>query len=794
MNVTPFFLRKEFVVESILVPEILNLEEAVYCQNSTPILLKANVENAHFEGPGVVYTEDGYLFNPAEADPGEIRIVCTNQSENGCTESVMRNLQILAAPSATFELSTACISAEGGIVSFYNNTDEKLNVEAWEWDFDDPSSGENNISSDIEPSHLYLNMGRRRIRLTATSIDGCLDTYVLDTLIGIHPEANFSLVNSCYRDGSGVEFVNTTDFGGVSADSLVWTFKSQQGDVLHRRMSTSETAREAYSFASEGNYAVDLYAYSAGGCSDTVSKEIELHRTIVLDSPGYEEGFDDSENLWSVGSENGLSSWILGEPNFTDFEPTQGDKAWYTRLPLEAIDYMEESWIESPCFDFRGMKRPMIQMDIMRSFIPNTNGAVLQYMEGVEEGWKTVGASSPGIGWYNTFNLTNKPGGSAIAWGLNVFNPDNDWLRAAHDLDEVAGKSGIRFRVALTSTGAQGIGNQGFAFNNLLISERTRISVLEHFTHSSTEKSKAADDIVDSLASRYSRDVIHLQYHLDYPGFDPMGENNPVPATTRSFYYSVPEVPYAVLDGGVSDIFRYGFTDLKTTPILDNIGMGALDRPDFNVELEVEWKEDSLYAETKVTCITDAHPEYLQLYMVIFETSVTAYTGDNGDQEFKNVVLDMLPTPAGKLLGGDWVNGDTMVRKNAWEYKAYIEDINDLGVAAFIQNRNTGKILQADVSYKDLKVDIPEPHPLTAIHLYPNPARNVVFIKHGIPTEEEGIVRILDMNGRVVINEKMPAGHQIYQLDVHHLVQGMYVIHWIESDQIRAIEKMVKTR
>jgi hypothetical protein len=40
----------------------------------------------------------------------------------------------------------------------------------------------------------------------------------------------------------------------------------------------------------------------------------------------------------------------------------------------------------------------------------------------------------------------------------------------------------------------------------------------------------------------------------------------------------------------------------------------------------------------------------------------------------------------------------------------------------------------------------------------------------------------------------MPAGHQIYQLNIHDLVQGMYVLQWIESGQIRGIEKIVKTR
>ncbi len=48
-----------------------------------------------------------------------------------------------------------------------------------------------------EPSHMYVGMGTRQISLTATSVDGCVDSYVRETLIGIHPEADFSWVSSC---------------------------------------------------------------------------------------------------------------------------------------------------------------------------------------------------------------------------------------------------------------------------------------------------------------------------------------------------------------------------------------------------------------------------------------------------------------------------------------------------------------------------------------------------------------------------------------------------------------------
>ena len=59
----------------------------------------------------------------------------------------------------------------------------------------------------------------------------------------------------------------------------------------------------------------------------------------------------------------------------------------------------------------------------------------------------------------------------------------------------------------------------------------------------------------------------------------------------------------------------------------------------------------------------------------------------------------MLPTPAGKLLGNEWFNGKTESRSFSWDYPEYIEDIEDLAVVAFVQDRDNGGILQAAAEF-----------------------------------------------------------------------------------------------
>jgi hypothetical protein len=376
---------------------------------------------------------------------------------------------------------------------------------------------------------------------------------------------------------------------------------------------------------------------------------------------------------------------------------------------------------------------------------------------------------------------------------LNVFNPETDWITASHDLDPLAGKRAVSLRVAVATGGRQAVGNQGFAFDNIHIAERNRRSVLEYFTNSSEASAVTVDDYVDGVASDQYANVIDLQYHTDYPGFDPMNENNPEPASVRVFNYGIPNIPYAVLDGGQEPGHRYGFED-ENEDLEKDLLAQTLQTAPFDIELEVEWLESGLEATTTVTCRDAGYNDNIQLYLVVFESSVDAYTGGNGDTHFRNVVLDMLPTPSGKSIGNGWTEGKEETTTDTWTYATYVEDREDLGVAAFIVGRNSGRVLHANVKYADSSVPTSLKRPaISTLKLYPNPVRETLFVNLGMTTEQEGQLKLIDMSGRVVVHELLPAGYQIFKLDVAHLERGVYVVQWEQSGVIRGLDKLIKT-
>jgi len=270
-----------------------------------------------------------------------------------------------------------------------------------------------------------------------------------------------------------------------------------------------------------------------------------------------------------------------------------------------------------------------------------------------------------------------------------------------------------------------------------------------------------------------------------------MNENNPESSSTRAFNYGIPSVPYAVLNGGVDEEDRFDFSELKSTLEIEQLSKLALEKPAFDVDLEVVWNEGSLEASTLVTCNVDSYGDNIQLYQVVFETSVTQYTGLNGDTEFRNVVLDMLPI-GGILLGGNWKNGDNDVRIHAWTYQPYVEHTDDLAVIAFVQNRTTKQILQASVEYLTPQVGMEKRvFEVESLYLYPNPAKSHVNVNLGRPAEKDGRFEIIDMNGRVVHNENVPMGYQIYQLEVGSLNRGFYMIQWYEGGKLKGRNKMI---
>ncbi|MFZ5941304.1 MAG: hypothetical protein ACOYXB_12105, partial [Bacteroidota bacterium] len=752
-------ITRRIYIDKVPVMEIISGPDAKVCEQDPKYDLRGNLDNFNedaqfmFFGNGVSGTMiAGFTFDPSAAPLGTNRITYKYISENGCADSVYSEVINRFVPNLSFGMSSTCIPSDGGEISFSNLTDEPDSVLAWSWTFGDINSGEFNLSSEFAPVHDYTAPGNRKIILDAETNRGCSVSIDSTVDFGDKPVAAFNWVSDCFLNDVPVEFENTS-FSELAWQSHIWKFYDRDDQEIGS-ITVSDAGSIGYTFPSMDDYSVKLIAtnlipQTGQTCSDSISKSIVLKPTISLADSSYFETFNELNPRWGSSSTTvGVNSWSHGIPDFPGLVTELGNMAWYTNLDNKAE---EESWVSSPCFDFRDMDRPMIRMDILRSFDRNRDGAVLEYSLNDGRTWVREGDYNEGIEWYNAFDIINKPNNNSIGWsGTSMDEADTTWIESAHSLDDLKGETSVVFRVIYATDGGSVEENYGFAFDNVYIGERSKKVMLEHFTSSADSDSKSADDFVDNIQNTGdSLDLINIQYHMAYPGEDPMNLNNPAPAASRSFYYGINTVPYAVMDGGYAANTRYDFISLNPqTAVLHNL---ALERPKFDLKLNVSKESDHLRVTAKITANESMNVDKLQLNLAVVESEVTTYTGGNGDALFRNVVLAMLPGPAGTLFEQDWELNAVAEKSYSWTY-SNVEDPDDIKVIGFIQNYETGRIYQSVSEDGSGSTSVSENFvSLHELLLYPNPATSEVIVVPGFTPENDILIRICDITGKPVM-------------------------------------------
>jgi len=777
-------------------PEIVCKNDPAYPLVPVPSLTDPGAVY-YFSGPGVSGNQaSGYYYNPSSSQvaQGWIQISLYYISSLGC--EVLNSISIYNSfvPSPAFSTTSSCIPGDGGLIQFDNQTSGQYAVETWSWNFGDPDSGPDNTSNESDPGHFYPGPGTYNVSLSLETYDGCTNSLAQNITFSDLPVVDFTWITDCFTRGEYTSFLNRTSSPYSTITNLVWTFRTKSGGVLGQISSNNPEDTIEFPFTTVDEYNVTLAVQNNLGCAASLNKPIVLRPVYTLTSDGLLESFDGGAGAWFVDSEDGRESWVLDEPDFSGFTPVPGDLAWYTNLP-PTVGYIENSWVESPCFDLSALSSPLVQLDIMKSFVPGTDGAVMQYQHRVSEGWNTLGVVDGGINWYNSYGIFNSPGGSSFGWSLNTFVPDEEWVRASYGLGNLSDLSNIKFRLIIGSGRAESIGNEGFAFDNFYLGEGVKNSVLEYFTNSSSSEALGADAIVQEFVEENSSMVIDLQYHTDYPGDDPMNQNNPDPPSVRAFNYGVPVVPYAVLDGGYGHEYRYDFSDESEQPNEEALKSSSLVISPFDLTLTTNFLANRLEGQVLVSCKEEGFDSNIQLYVVVLEELVTAYTGTNGATEFRNVVLDILPTAAGKLLGNEWGDGVSSNLNFSWDYASHLEDMEDLMVVAFIMNRDRNQILQSEVIHYTPGTGLEDRAAGDrSLAIFPNPAGNHVFVNFGTDPVQAGSISIVDLAGRIVHTAEVYPGYTIQKLDISELKEGIYMLRWEESGQIKGHGKLLREK
>lgn len=195
----------------------------------------------------------------------------------------------------------------------------------------------------------------------------------------------------------------------------------------------------------------------------------------------YYQGFETNDGGFTPGGTN--SDWAWGSITKATIN-MGGTKAWSTGgLSKASYNDGENSWLQSPCFNFTNLLNPQISFNIFWETERQYDGASFQYSIDNGNTWVTVGSSTDApncftANWFNNASvnyLGGRPGWSGTMKPNNGSclggNGSGGWKLAKHDLGNLAGKPQVIFRFTFGS-GTACNNYDGFAVDDILINDR----------------------------------------------------------------------------------------------------------------------------------------------------------------------------------------------------------------------------------------------------------------------------------------------------------------------------------
>ncbi|MCF8307529.1 MAG: T9SS type A sorting domain-containing protein [Bacteroidales bacterium] len=183
-------------------------------------------------------------------------------------------------------------------------------------------------------------------------------------------------------------------------------------------------------------------------------------------------------------------------------------------------------------------------------------------------------------------------------------------------------------------------------------------------------------------------EICVVKYQMDWPGSgDPYYTEE---GGVRQEYYGVSAVPSL-------------FTDGKSTGTNSTAVNNAFDEqmatPAF-MSIEGNFQIDGTTITATATLDSYINAEDMTVHMVVIEEMTTENTGGNGETEFLNVMMKMLPDAEGTTV--DLVAGESYSLSYIQDLsETNIEEFDDLSVVIFAQNDATKQVFQSNYAQEE---------------------------------------------------------------------------------------------
>lgn len=223
-----------------------------------------------------------------------------------------------------------------------------------------------------------------------------------------------------------------------------------------------------------------------------------------------------------------------------------------------------------------------------------------------------------------------------------------------------------------------------------------RTVLIEEFTNASCPPCAAFNPGFHAAIDKNAEKVVTLKYQVNYPGFDPMNQQNPSEPSARNTYYGVTGVPTPVFDG-----VKKTQTQAVAQATYD-AAYGKVSPYSLTVTHAFNAAFDSISITVKVKNTSGAElTEANQKLQVVITEETIAFPkapGTNGEKVFYTVVRKMLPNNNGTAFPETLkIDEETTFTMNV-PLPKYLYNLGEIGVVAFVQNNTTKLVNQAGYS------------------------------------------------------------------------------------------------
>ncbi|HEX8333414.1 MAG TPA: PKD domain-containing protein [Segetibacter sp.] len=280
-------------------------------------------------GPDVtINSKTGLITGIAPGITGDYVVaVCVTEYRNGVRIGETKkeiHITVASCSVSAADLEPSYITCDGYTLDFKNLSTSPIS--SYTWQFGDPASGANNISTSATPTHTYSDTGIYTLKLRVETPNGCKDSASRPVRIfpGFTPA--FDVIGSCFASPFQFNDRTVTKYGVV--DSWRWDF----GDI-NSSDDTSSLKNNTYKYQNSGNRTASLVVTNSKGCTATITKPVVVNDFPLLTLPFKDTLICSIDTLPIIAQGSGIFTWT---PNINIINPGSSNPQVY---PKDTITY-----------------------------------------------------------------------------------------------------------------------------------------------------------------------------------------------------------------------------------------------------------------------------------------------------------------------------------------------------------------------------------------------------------------------------------------------------------------------